>query len=146
MRGFSFRLQKVLNYRSYLEKMSQRDLVSAKREHIETKREISELSGRRIETAKLCSQEGLRGVDAPVYLLHKSFIGKLDRDLEASNIKLERTVKKLRSKEEALKKKSVERKTLEFLKDLQFKRHMELIEALEQKELDEMAVLRGGSR
>jgi flagellar FliJ protein len=142
MKPFSFRLDSILNYRNYLEKMAQRNLVSAINEYRGWKREIEKLSKKRAEIAQRCSDKGFRGIDVSVYHIYRSFLQKVSDDLEKAAMSLKKTEEKIKQKKAALKGESIKKKTLETLKDVQHKRYIQRLEAGEQKTLDELIITR----
>jgi len=146
MKLFSFRLDSILNYRNYLEKRAQRNLVNAINEYIGWEREIDRLSKRRIEIARKCSDEGFRGMDVPKYHMYRSFLQKVNDDLERANMCLKRTEEKIKEKKAVLKGESIKKKTLETLKDLQLKKYMHRLETEEQKTIDELVIMRKEGR
>ena len=142
MKPFSFRLDSILNYRNYLEKRAQRNLVNAINEYRGLEREIERLSKKRIEIAGKCSEEGLRGMDVPKYHIYRFFLQKVTDDLERANMSLEKTEEKIKKKKAVLKGESIKKKTLETLKDLQLKKYMLRLETEEQKTLDELVIMK----
>lgn len=146
MRPFSFRLGSILNYRNYLEKRAQIDVFSSRNEYTGREREIKRLAEKRMEIARGCRDEGFRGVDVPLYRIYRSFLEKLDHDLEGARISLKKAEEEVKAKESVLKKESIKKKTLEILKDLQLKRYLERLEREEQKAMDELVIIRRGGR
>jgi len=146
MKPFSFRLDSILNYRNYLEKRARRNLANAINEYIGWEREIERLSKKRIEIAGKCSDEGLRGMDVPKYHMYRSFLQRVSDDLERANMSLKKAEEKIEEKKAALKDKSIKKKTLETLKDLQRKRYMRRLETEEQKTIDELVIMKKEGR
>ncbi|MCD6264808.1 MAG: flagellar export protein FliJ [Deltaproteobacteria bacterium] len=146
MKPFSFRLDSILNYRNYLEKRARRNLANAISEYIGWEREIERLSKKRIEIAGKCSDEGLRGMDVPKYHMYRSFLQRVSDDLERANMSLKKAEEKIEEKKSALKDKSIKKKTLETLKDLQRKRYMRRLETEEQKTIDELVIMKKEGR
>jgi len=146
MKPFSFRLDSILNYRNYLEKRARRNLANAISEYIGWEREIERLSKKRIEIAGKCSDEGLRGMDVPKYHMYRSFLQRVSDDLERANMSLKKAEEKIEEKKAALKDKSIKKKTLETLKDLQRKRYMRRLETEEQKTIDELVIMKKEGR
>ena len=142
MKPFFFRLDSILNYRNYLEKMAQRNLVSAINEHIGWEREIEKLSKKRMEIARKCSDESFRGMDVPMYHIYRSFLQKVNDDLERATMSLKKTGEKIKEKKAVLKGESIKKKILETLKDLQRKKYMQRLETGEQKTIDELVITR----
>lgn len=146
MKRFSFRLDSILDYRRYLEKTAQRDLVAAKNEQMLRKRAAESLAVRRGETAQACRAESFEGIDVPRYHIYKSFLLGLDRDLEKAHAGLREGENTIRAKEVVLQRKTVGKRVLEVLKDLQRKAHRVQMERAEQKDLDELVIMRKGGR
>jgi flagellar export protein FliJ len=144
MKPFSFRLESVLNYRRYLEKSAQRDLFNAR--NVQKNREIGvkKLGDKRVETARQCSEEALQGMDVPRYQMYRSFMETLNSDLTSALTSLKEAEEEVRAKVAALKGESARKKTLEILKDLQHTRYLQTVENQNQKEMDELVILRRG--
>jgi flagellar FliJ protein len=142
MKPFSFRLDSILNYRKYLEQLARRELYIARNEYRDMEKTIEKWANERVETSKKWSEEGLKGVDVPRYQLYRAFLAKLNHDLETARLSLEKAEQKVKEREMGLKKKEGERKMLEILKDLHWKRYLEESEREEQKEVDELVLLR----
>jgi flagellar biosynthesis chaperone FliJ len=65
---------------------------------------------------------------------------KIDYDLKDAHLKLNEEKEKVMVKETILKIASIKKKTLETLKDLQYKKYMETMRREEQKILDEIVI------
>lgn len=146
MKPFSFRLDCILNYRNHMEKRAQRNVFNAINEYIGWEREIERLSKKRIEIAEKCRKESLRGMDVSKYDIYRSFLKKITDDLARANMILKKTGEKINKKKAVLKGESIKKKTLEALKDLQFKKYMLRLETEEQKNLDELVITKKGGR
>jgi flagellar FliJ protein len=145
MKPFTFRLQRLLNYRGYLERRAQVDLFNAKNEVRAQEEEIKKLKGTKMDIWEECSDEGARGMNVPLYQIYRSFINKLDLDLEEAHRRLEALEEKVKAQTAVLREETIRKKTLENLKDLQRKRYMVQTDREEQKEMDEMVILRKGA-
>ena len=146
MKAFSFRLDSILNYRRYREKCAQRDLANARNEQKSRKTAIEELARERLRIAQKCSHEGSQGIDVARYHLYRSFLAKLNQDLEHAHLSLREGEKNIKAKTELLREKSVGKKTLTMLKDVQLESHMQRSERETQREMDEMVIIRRGGR
>ena len=146
MKRFSFRLDSILDYRRYLEKRAQRDLGNAQNEQARRKKVAKELGDKREDISKECSDETFRGIDVPSYHLYTSFLRILNQDLEKAHMSLKQGEEKIRAHEAVLKRKSIEKKTLETLKELQFKEYKLTRERAEQKAIDELVIMRRGHK
>ena len=146
MKAFSFRLDSVLKYRDYLEKKAQRDLYEAMRICREVERKIESLRQKKIEAAKKCSKEGIKGMHVSEFQIYRRFVEGLEHDIEKACKRLIEAEEKVKEKEEALKKQAIKKKTLETLKDRQWKNYLKQLEREDQKLMDDMAIMRGGVR
>ena len=89
MKRFSFRLDRLLHYRKYLEKQAQKNLYSARREALSREKALKRLVERRMATERKCRDEGFRGMDVPLYRIYQSFLQKSNDDLETARIQLQ---------------------------------------------------------
>lgn len=146
MKRFSFRLDNILNYRNYLEKKAQRDLLDVRNQCVERENRVKRLAGKRIESVIQCRDEAMKGLDVSMYKIYQAFLQKLDHDLERVHMDLQEEEKKVKAQEKILKKESIKKKALEILKDLQLKDYMKRLEQEEQKYMDEMVIIRRGEK
>jgi flagellar export protein FliJ len=142
MKKFSFRLDRVLGYRKHMVKRAQRDLFRARREYARREHTVQRLTGRRREIARACSQEGLRGIYVAQYQIYRSFLQKLDHDLDEAQWSLKKEEKEVKAQEVRLTSESIKKKSLEALKDSQMDHYMRCLGREEQKNLDELVVMR----
>jgi len=142
MKRFSFRLDSILGYRRYQEKRAQRDLVNARHEQAERDRTAKQLADKRMEAATACTEEGFAGMDVPRYHLYTSFLRNLHKDIHKTHLKLRQGEEEIHAKQSVLTKRSVEKKSLEVLRDLKVKAYNLGIEQEEQKAMDELVIQR----
>ena len=142
MKRFSFRLDSVLGYRRYREKRAQRDLFNARHEQAQRKRAAEQLADKRTEAAEACTDEGFKGIDVPRYHLYQSFLRSLNNDLHRAHLKLRQGEEAIQDKQSVLTRRTVEKKSLEVLRDLKVKAYNLSVEQEEQKALDELVILR----
>ena len=140
MKSYSFRLNKILDYRKYLRKRAQIDVFNARIECQKKEKELLGLVDQRAEISEECSEEETKGMSVPVYQIFQSFMKKIDYDLKDAHLKLNEEKEKVMVKEAILKLASIKKKTLETLKDLQHKKYMENLGREEQKILDEIVI------
>jgi flagellar FliJ protein len=140
MKSYSFRLNKILDYRKYLRKRAQIDVFNARIECQKKEKEHLSLVDQRVEISEECSEEETKGMSVPVYQIFQSFMKKIDYDLKDAHLKLNEEKEKVMVKEAILKIASIKKKTLETLKDLQYKKYMETMRREEQKILDEIVI------
>jgi flagellar export protein FliJ len=144
MKPFSFRLDRILHYRERLEKSARNDLAVARNEYREKDSLVNSLAAERMELAKRCSDEGFAGIDVPFYLMYKSVVKTLHSELEGAHVVLNKAGENVEAREMVLKRRSIERKMLEALRDLERRIYNERREKEEQKVIDELVIIRRG--
>ena len=142
MKRFSFRLEKVLRYRKYLETNARIKLINTINEYNITENSVKMIAAKRKEISAECSKEKRNGMDVARYRLYYHFNQKLNDDQEAGVLALKKTEATVHLHRTLLKKESVKKKTLETLKEIQSSRYREISEKEEQKELDETVIIR----
>ena len=140
MKPFTFRLDKILDYRKYLTKVAQIDLFNARTECIRREKKVKRLSEKRKEIAKSCIDEGVKGIDVPRYKIYLAYLSKIEHDLESAHTLLKQEKENVITKETILTNESIKKKTLETLKDLKHNKYIELSQREDQKILDEMVI------
>ena len=142
MKRFSFRLEKVLRYRKYLETKAQIKLVDAINEYHKKENSIKMIVAKRKELADECGGEKEKGMDVARYRLYYHFFRKLNDEQEAGGLALKKTEEKVQTHRMLLTKESIKKKTLETLKEVQHGRYQEISGKEEQKMMDETAIIR----
>jgi len=141
MKRFTFRLDKVLDYRGYLVKKAQVALSSSRNEVKRRENKAQRLSRERVDVARECMQEGVKGLDVARYRIYQYYLHGLNGDIEKANISLKEGQQEVATKKAALINESVKKKALETLKDSQHRKFKEISEKAEQKALDEIAII-----
>jgi len=144
MKRFSFRLDSILSYRSYMEKKARMALVYVRNEYMGRENRIKKLTTKRTESITKCRDEAMNGLDVPVYKIHQAFLQKLDHDLEMAHMDLQEEERKVKAQESILKGESIKRRALETLKNLHLTDYMRTLEQEDQKLMDEMVAIRKG--
>jgi flagellar export protein FliJ len=140
MKPYSFRLDKILDYRSYLRKKAQIEVFNARNECLKREKEVLRLIEKKVEISKKCSEEETRGMSVPVYHTYQAYMKRIGYDLEKAYIRLDEEKEEVMAKEMILKQASINKKTLEVLKELKHKKYMESLGREEQKILDEIVI------
>ncbi len=142
MKQFSFRLEKVLRYRKYLESNAQIKLMDAINEYHKKENSIRMIVAKRKELADECGGEKEKGMDVARYRLYHRYFRKLNDEQEAGGLALKKTEEKVQTHRVLLKKESIKKKTLETLKEVQHGRYQEISGKEEQKMMDQTAIIR----
>ena len=140
MKKFTFRLDKVLDYRKHREQTALRDLLQAKNETSRTRAEIDRLGRQRSDVLREGSEAGERGVSVARYQLYEACANGLALDQDAWNTRLKECENRLQTCRQRLQQEMVDRKTLETLKAQKEQRHWADAAKAEQNGLDEMAL------
>jgi flagellar protein FliJ len=141
MKPFTFRLDKILDYRGYLMRRAQIDLSVVRNECKRIEEEIERLSQKKVATAAECIDEGVKGMDVARYQIYQAFLQGLDDGLENAHTGLIEGEKQVLAKKAVLKNKSIKKKALEVLKEMQHKKYKETSIRKEQKTLDEIVLI-----
>jgi flagellar FliJ protein len=144
MKPFTFRLEKILDYRKYLEKRAQIDLYNARNEYIKMEKVVEKLEEKKRKMVKKCGDEELNGIEIPRYKIYQAFLNKLEHDIEKAYDNLREGTVNITAKEAVLKSESIKKKTFEALKDIKYEKYQKEVVREEQKILDEIAILRRG--
>ena len=140
MKPFSFRLDKILNYRTYLRKKAQIELFNARNECLKREKEVMSLVEKKTEISKQCSERESKGMSVPDYNTYQAYLKRIRKDIEKAYIKLNQEKEEVIAKEIVLKQASINKKTLEVLKQLKHNKYMESLVREEQKILDEIVI------
>jgi flagellar FliJ protein len=140
VKPYSFRLNKILDYRKYLRKRAQIDVFNARSECQKMEKEVLRLIEQIVEISEERSKEEERGMSVPEYQIFQAFLQKLDHDLKEAHLRLDEGKENVIVKEAILKQASIKKKTLETLKDFQYKKYIEALGREEQKILDEIVI------
>ncbi len=140
MKPFSFRLDKILNYRTYLRKKAQIELFNARNEYLKREKEVMDLIEKKKEISQQCSERESRGMSVPDYNTYQAYLKCIGEDIEKAYIKLDQGKEEVIAKEIVLKQASINKKTLEVLKEIKHNNYMESLVREEQKILDELVI------
>lgn len=141
MKPFSFRLQKVLHYRTHLEKRVHLQLCEAAGKVKEQERRIVELGEARMNAAVRLADEREKGIGVCRDQLHTFFVHGLAERINAEGRELEKGLERLARVRDLLSIAATKKKSLECLKEVQIARFNEERERMEQKLLDDLMVV-----
>lgn len=136
---FTFRLEKVLEYRRQLEDQARMALAKAQAAHDSQKQILVDISMRL--TAHMERGFGKNPLQADIWLWTQ-YREALEKDIATAKTELERLASILQTCRQDAVLRSRERKLLEKLKERQARKHHAEENLKEQKEFDEMATIR----
>ncbi len=142
MKRFHFPLETLLKYRHHLEQQALQAVSAAQADVSACERRIREIESEIRIAQNEVAVASQTGISAYRYQLFSSFISGLEGTLAAENARLDNLKILLARKREALRKRSVEKKSIEKLKDTRKALYYQAMAKLEQKETDERVVLK----
>jgi len=141
MKSFAFRLDRILSYRKYLEKLAHADLIKVKNEFLKIEKQVQRITENKIEITERCSNAGLKGISVPEYQIYQAFLEKIDHDLKEERSCLQAAREEVARHGILLREKLIKKKTIETLRDLQHKKYLDTSAREQQKVLDEMVII-----
>jgi len=145
MKRFKFRLDPVIRYRQYLERIAQINLAKEKQALIETRNRISGIEQTKRHAAGELEREQEQGIEVDRHRIFTDYLRGLGEDIEFESERLIKIGKRVREKQEAVKAETIKKKTLEWIKETEYSKYLELINRAEYKEADELVGLARGS-
>ncbi len=142
MKRFAFRLQQLLNYKGYLERLSRQETAKAHLEIVDCDRQIDALKKQLIQSAKQMDGKVRDGICAREFKQHQTFLTAVETGIEDEKNRKKLLEKIWQEKQALLKKRSVEKKSMEHLREKQARAHDQKMLKSEQKELDEISTLK----
>ena len=141
MKRFKFRLDPVIRYREYRERIAQIELHRETQALIETKNRISELEQSRRYAAGELDGEQTEGIEVDRYRVFTAYLRGLRHEIESESERLIEIGKRIRKKQEAVKAETIKKKTVEWLKETEYSTYLEWVNRAEQKAADELVGL-----
>ena len=142
--GFKFRYEALLKYRGHLKEKAEIDLARAQNRLRQNRGELSGHEEALKETEKCLDSDLRSSISSDMLLAYSGHIISLKAKIETQKVEIYHSEKRVREKLDFLQKKTVQYKIIEKLKEKDFKKWHQKQSSLEQKELDEMAVVRYG--
>jgi flagellar FliJ protein len=142
MKRFKFRLDPVIRYREYRERIAQIGLARETQALVERKNRISEIEQARRCTVSELDSEQKQGIEVDRHLIFTAYLQGLHDEIESERERLVEIDKRIREKQEAAKVETMKKKTLEWIKQTQYSKHLKWINRAEQKAADELIGLK----
>ncbi len=144
MKKFFFKLDSVLKYREHQEKKARTDLSDAKKAWLETQNLVEGLVERKEENLAQLRIDAMQGMAASWYMECQNYVRRLDDELELARNDLEKQNRIVEEKRAFLKREYMKKESLGMLKISYKEKHEKWVEMEEQKNLDEMILIRRG--
>ncbi len=142
MKRFEFKLQPLLKYREYLERLAQQKTAKAHLDVKNCEEQIVHLRQNWDQNAETMDGIVGNGVSAVEFRRYHNYLESLENNIEDEKQRKIQLKDKLKKKLLELKKKSVDKKVMELYREkLRTEYNQELVK-IEQKELDEISSLK----
>ena len=142
MKRFEFRLQPLLSYRQYLERLAQQNTARANMNVKNCEKQIIHLKQTYDQNTDTIENIVAKGVKASEFRRYHNYLDSVESEIEDEKLKKIGLKKVLKEKLLELKKKSVDKRAMEIYREkLQAEYTQEIIK-IEQKELDEISSLK----
>ncbi|MDD9303604.1 MAG: flagellar export protein FliJ [Desulfobacter sp.] len=142
MKRFEFKLESLLKYKRHLEQMARQEMAKAVSQMNECTHQIQTLKENRETSALRLDHLVEKGVNSREFNLHHGFLSVLDRMIIEEQDRKIRLEKMMEEKRSLLKKRTIDKKAMERLRERRADEYTREIIRQEQKELDEIASLK----
>lgn len=142
MKRFEFKLQPLLKYRQYLERIAQQKTAKAIMDVNSCENQISELKRAYDQHADMIEDVVSKGVSAVEFRRHHHYLDAVETSINDEKLKKIELKKLLKEKLLELKEKSVDKKAMELYREKLKTRYTQEIIKIEQNEADEITSLK----
>ena len=142
MKRFKFKLQSLLNFRKHLERVAQQDMAKTVLALTVCEKQIDTLQITHVQSTQRLEQIVEKGVGADQFRQHYAYLGAVQEMIAQEKQRMVQLGKVLEKKRLALKKRSIDKKAMERLREKQAKEYNQELLTAEQKELDEISSLK----
>lgn len=142
MKKFNFRLQSVLDFRKHLEKMAQMEVAKARRDLMESEEKLKSLNMDYDDTSLVFDGEMTKGIGAERFHYFTDYLSSIESLIQREEQNKEAFSGILIEKQNVLREKSIDRKTIEKLKEKQKNEYYDKMMKDMQKEVDDMVIIR----
>ena len=142
MKKYTFKLEKVLDYRKDIEKITKQELANVQKKLQEEEERMNYYKTEYQETAHSARRESNEVLDLEGLRMLNNYLSYLDRQIEVQREVVFNCLEEVSEWKDKAKKAMQDRKSLEILKDKGYQEHVEEIKAQERIFNDELG-LRG---
>ncbi len=142
MKRFEFKLQALLNFRKHLERVAQQDMAKTVMAVSDCENQIDSLQTTHGQSTKKLEAIVEKGVAAQEFKHHHAYIGAVTQMIVEEKRRKVQLGIILKKKRLVLKKRSIDKKAIERLREKQAKEYNQELLTAEQKELDEISSLK----
>ncbi|THB80053.1 MAG: flagellar export protein FliJ [Desulfobacteraceae bacterium] len=139
MKRFTFKLQSVLQYREYLEHLEQQKVAKVQLEIRQCEDSIAQLNGTLRDGVAGLEKDMEKGMGAAQFRHHHTFLGRVESDIRDRLSSKKQLLHALAQNLESLKKKTIDKKVLERLRERKAREYQDEFLKSEQQTADETA-------
>ena len=119
MKRFSFKLQSLLNYKGYLERLARQETAKARMDIVDCDKQIARLKQQLAASGKQMDNKMRKGICAGEFKQHQDFLSATQTGMEEEKNRKHHLEKIWEEKQILLKKRSVEKKSMDHLREKQ---------------------------
>lgn len=142
MKKFQFKLQPLLKFRQYQERLAQQQTAKAHMDVKNSEQEIKTLEKTWDDQADAIEGEVQKGISGPHFQQYYQYLTAVESNIAMEKIKKVELEKVLQEKLLELKKKSVDKRAMELYQEKLKNQYIQEMIHIEQKELDEVSTLK----
>lgn len=142
MKRFAFKLQPLLNYREYLERLAKQNTAKAHMDVTHCTNRIAALKQTYDQNSQTVEDILAKGVNASEFRQYHQYLDAVESGIEDEKLRKIQLSKILMEKLLALKKKSIDKKAMEIYRERLMAEYTQKMIKIEQKELDEISSLK----
>ena len=142
MKKFKFSLESLLRYKTHMEHIAKQETATARASVNQCKERIDQCRDNIATTTKTLVKETEKGIKMERYKIHTDFLEGSEREAEYLLGELVNLNQILSQKQDILKQKSIEKKTIENLKDKKKDEYYKEMDKFLQKQTDDMIIVK----
>lgn len=142
MKRFYFKLQPMLNYREYLERVAKQNTAKAQMDIVQCEKQIEGLKNTRDQHGQQIENELKQGVSALEFMHYRNYLDAVETAIEQERSRKIKLSGILKEKLQELKKKTIDKKAMEFYREKLKTEYTQKILTAEQKEMDEISSIK----
>lgn len=146
MKKFKFKLNSVLRYRKYKERLAQIEFIKARQAVFDKQKQLYILKENRKNTISELKKKENEGIDGAIYKIYTNYINGLEFKIINEKNELQKLQKIMHEKQIHVQNEQIKRKTLERMEELEKEKYIRWVLQTEQKIMDEMVGLKGNKK
>lgn len=143
MKKFKFRLDPVLRYRQYREKLALMELARARQAFVLSKKKIQQIQQARKGVMTDLNARQTEGLEVNRYRIYAAYLQGLGEKIKSENEHLMGIGRMVKEKHETAEAERISKDTLQRVRETQYAHYLQGRDRTEQKAADELIALRG---